>query len=613
MGMLGRFVTYTPSDLSPLQEAIARNQVVFAYPDTLWQCRNLLDNQIAVVVDGYDLTLLEHLELNGGYARLEEHLAWQAQYQQINQFVLRRGDFFLCATERQRDWWLGALASAGRVNALSRAQSPSFRGLVDLLPYGIPEQQPTATHAVMRGVLPGIAPDDKIVLWGGGVWQWLDPLTLIRAAALLIPERPDVKFVFPGVHHPAGDLVSKMERQREALDLAHNLGLLDRSVFMGKWVAYADWQNYLLESDVGVSLHHDHLEAHMSARTRVLSYVWAGLPMVLTRGDELAERMAVAGVAQLVDDGDAANVAAAIMRMIDMPKGSLSETFDALRPAFRWGNAIRALHSFCEHPRRAWDADIPMTNPPPPMTSTPLNADELQWHDESAAAVSMHDTLATPPLLHLPIPATTLSRAIAPLAKSLYLWYLAAIVEQQNRINQMLQAQCESLQNGFTHLAEETSVLQAYMAGVVQQIAQLQLQTQELVIGQRALAAEKDELRTHLQGLAAEKDELHGSMRALAAQKDELYGSVRALAAQKDELQVGIKALAGEKVSMQQRLTRLQEEVSKLQIAYGQIAAETQRLAHLTDLLNLRLGAVEALQSDTVIATARDQLDKTST
>jgi glycosyltransferase involved in cell wall biosynthesis len=431
----GSFTTYDPSDWSSLREHLLHSDVLFAYPDTIWLCRELLGESTIVVVDGYDLALLEHLELDAGRLGPDEQLDWQLRYQRINQFVLQRGDLFLCATERQRDWWLGALASAGRINALTRQYDSSFHGLIDLLPYGIPERPPTHTRPVMRGVIPGIASEDKIVLWGGGIWQWLDPLTLIRAADLISRQRTDIKFVFPGVHHPAEQLVPRMEVQQQTLELARSLNLLGRSVFTGEWVAYADWQNYLVESDVGVSLHRYHLEAHMSSRTRVLSYVWGDLPMVLTRGDELAEQMAAAGVAQLVNQEDERAVAEGILRAIDLPKGHFLEAFDSLHTALRWGNAVGALDAFCANPHRARDAGLLST----PILDAQRGAGFANPATEHAQVADAPETLS----LSLPKPTTSISRAVEPLVRSLGLWYVAAIIDQQNRINHLLKTQLE--------------------------------------------------------------------------------------------------------------------------------------------------------------------------
>src|SRR5438128_997196 len=81
---------------------------------------------------------------------------------------LRRGDFFLCASQRQRDFWLGMLAAAGRVNPYTFAADPVLRRLIDVLPFGIPDDAPQRARPAIKGVVPGIGPDDQVVYWGGG-------------------------------------------------------------------------------------------------------------------------------------------------------------------------------------------------------------------------------------------------------------------------------------------------------------------------------------------------------------------------------------------------------------------------------------------------------------
>src|SRR6185503_10968946 len=48
---------------------------------------------------------------------------------------------------------------------------------------------------------------------------------------------------------------------------------------------------WLLDADCAVSAHLDHLESRYAFRTRLLDCFWAGLPIVCTRGDELADRV----------------------------------------------------------------------------------------------------------------------------------------------------------------------------------------------------------------------------------------------------------------------------------------------------------------------------------
>ena len=60
---------------------------------------------------------------------------------------------------------------------------------------------------------------------------------------------------------------------------------------------------YLQEADLGLTLHRDTEEAPLAARARHMDYLWAGLPCVLGRGDETAQRFASAGFAGLVEPG----------------------------------------------------------------------------------------------------------------------------------------------------------------------------------------------------------------------------------------------------------------------------------------------------------------------
>ena len=55
---------------------------------------------------------------------------------------LALGDFFLCASERQRDFWIGALHTAGRINPQTYAADPTLRSLIDVVPFGLPDEPP---------------------------------------------------------------------------------------------------------------------------------------------------------------------------------------------------------------------------------------------------------------------------------------------------------------------------------------------------------------------------------------------------------------------------------------------------------------------------------------
>jgi glycosyltransferase involved in cell wall biosynthesis len=142
--------------------------------------------------------------------------------------------------------------------------------------------------------------------------------------------------------------------------LADELGLTGQSAFFGDWVPYEDWPSILIEADIGLSLHRDTVEARLAYRSRVLDYIWAGLPMVLTRGDATADLVTSYGLGLSVDYEDDAAVAHAIGRLLD-EQGSAADTarrerFDAARRELTWESAAEPLIAFVSrragHPTR---------------------------------------------------------------------------------------------------------------------------------------------------------------------------------------------------------------------------------------------------------------------
>ncbi len=310
-----------------------------------------------LVVDLYDPFVLSNLDFfgdrfdrSGGRALLA--LRWLEQH-------LRNGDYFVCASETQRSFWLGMLTAAGRVNHANYVGDPHLERLLGIVPFGIPDAPPVAAgEARVRGVVPGVGRDDQVVAWAGGLWNWVDPLTLVRAMAEIRRRRSDVTALILGTRHPNPE-IGEMEVARAARALAVELGVEGRGVSFVEWVPYDERGAWLLECAVGVSLHRPGVESEFAFRTRLLDYVWAGLPMVLTGGDELADRFGRAGLAEIVAPGDPAALAAAIERTLDETGGPArrAAAFAAMRASLAWSRAVEPLDAFCREPRRAPDRE----------------------------------------------------------------------------------------------------------------------------------------------------------------------------------------------------------------------------------------------------------------
>ena len=125
-------------------------------------------------------------------------------------------------------------------------------------------------------------------------------------------------------NHPAAAKSTKAARE-----LAGELGLLGSVVhFHEGWVPYAERGAWLTQADCAISAHADHLETRFAYRTRLLDCFWAGLPVVCTSGDDLAERVAREGLGAVAPPGDADALAAAL-------EGVLERGRDAYAPSLR--------------------------------------------------------------------------------------------------------------------------------------------------------------------------------------------------------------------------------------------------------------------------------------
>ena len=347
-------VRYGTAQWETLAPHVKRADAAIFPSDIAHDMPQLAGTDAALVVDGYDPLLSEWLFIESRHGVEAQQAMWRERMRGLGaQYHV--GDFFICASERQRDWWLGLLEAHGRVNARTFHQDPTFRKLIDLVPFGLPSQPPIKTRPVIKGVWDGIGPQDKVLLWGGGLWPWLDPLTAIRAFAKVWQQRPEVRLVFPGTKHPNPLLNGLVTHAEAARDLTRDLGLPAHVVAFGDWVPYEHWPDVLLESDLALSLHADTLEARLAYRSRMLDYIWAGLPTVATRGDATSELIEQHGLGTLINYHDIDAVAAAILHWLDVPREANAAQFAQAKQALTWERAAQPLIAFLKQPQKAAD------------------------------------------------------------------------------------------------------------------------------------------------------------------------------------------------------------------------------------------------------------------
>lgn len=341
-----------------LRAAVGDAEVVVLQGYVTYAAPWLLASDVVLVVDLYDPLHLEQLEQLGPYPAGEAQAMLDLTVRVLNEQLLR-GDFFLCANEEQRHLWLGHLGALGRINLRTYAHDNTLRSLIDVVPFGLAEEPPRRTGPGIKNSIAGIGSQDKVILWAGGVYNWFDAPALVRAVDQLKDAHPDVRLFFLGMRHPNPD-VPQMEQAQRTRALADELGLTGRHVFFNDgWVAYADRQNYLLDADVGVSTHFDHLETTFSFRTRILDYLWAGLPVVCTSGDSFGALVSAEGLGATVEEGDIDGLTRALTTVLydEVATAAARAAVARAREQFTWPLVLAPLLRFCAAPRRAADAD----------------------------------------------------------------------------------------------------------------------------------------------------------------------------------------------------------------------------------------------------------------
>ncbi|MBX3193996.1 MAG: glycosyltransferase family 4 protein [Microbacteriaceae bacterium] len=340
-------VAVAPGDERALHEHERWCEVVVVQGHGLGQFDALRRTDRFLVADVYDPMHLEMLEQGRELPRA----TWELRVAQARDALndqLRRADFVVCASERQRLFYLGHLAALGRVSPATYADDGDLRALLDLAPFGLDANPPQPGPSMRTG------DEQRILIWGGGVYSWFDPLTLIRAVAAVAKRHPQTVLFFLGTRHPG---VDEMGIVREAFDLARELGVEGANVvFNDTWVPYDERGGYLLAADAGVSTHHVHLETMFSFRTRILDYLWAGLPMVVTEGDGFAELVADEGLGIVVPEDVAALEAAIETVLFDEDAAAgFAANVARVRERFTWDRTLAPLLDFADAPRHAAD------------------------------------------------------------------------------------------------------------------------------------------------------------------------------------------------------------------------------------------------------------------
>jgi glycosyltransferase involved in cell wall biosynthesis len=243
--------------------------------------------------------------------------------------ALQRCDALLAASPEQELYYTGLLAGLGRVTPESYRERRLLR-----VPFGIHlDEEPPTERDRSDGRLKA--------LWFGGVYPWFDAGALTSSLQLARERGVPADITMAGAKNPFVQhehFVQHADAAVRAAEATQDITILD-------WLPYSQRRRAYETSDVIVSLNTIGPENKFSWRTRLVDYVWSGMPLLTNGGDPLAERLIAAGAAHRLEAATPEAVADAFELMHREPERMprMRDQMSAQRAALDWRDCVSPL------------------------------------------------------------------------------------------------------------------------------------------------------------------------------------------------------------------------------------------------------------------------------
>jgi len=240
-----------------------------------------LNSSQELIIDLYTPIFLEK-ELTLSKWKPQDWLTRFRNKEMIKKF-LRRGNHYLVANHRQRDYWLETSKNLG---------VPLKLNDISVLPTGSGISQ-RSTLSVQRSV------ERKVILWFGGIYPWMDPEPLIEAFGRICRKYPKWKLrILGGLQPGTGykDRYEKLINKAKALIPDSQLQIVD-------WQKNEDLDEYLEDVAFAVHLAKDSPEDYYSHRVRLLTLLNSWIPVITSGKDVISKLLVKEGAGNKVSDG----------------------------------------------------------------------------------------------------------------------------------------------------------------------------------------------------------------------------------------------------------------------------------------------------------------------
>src|SRR5256885_707395 len=162
----GTFDRHSGRSLAPHLDGV---DFVMGQPQWPLVMRALRHSSAQLIFDLYAPDPLETLEYLDSGRPVVRRLISAMTVDRVSD-ALRAGNHFICATDSQRDLWLGTMIGERLMRPDAYDRDPSVDSLISIVPFGVPDEPPPRSGGI-RARFPQIEASDEVVVWNGGLWN----------------------------------------------------------------------------------------------------------------------------------------------------------------------------------------------------------------------------------------------------------------------------------------------------------------------------------------------------------------------------------------------------------------------------------------------------------
>lgn len=311
------FFDLTAEAMTATIESLGPDIVVFQH----WPLVPLLRRTGSyVVIDFHGPHILERIMQGAGDLKSNASVKLNA---------IQKADFFTCAGEYQRRYFIAWLVLAG-----VRPDESIIRSI----PVSMSPDLPKHTSS-----------GEITFVYGGIFLPWQDPSMALRCVARALDRYETGRLrIFAGKHpvHP----ISTGVFDRLLNDLHSN-----RRVEIYPLIGHDALLSEYVRAHVAVDVMRRNWERELAFTTRTVEYLWSGLPVIHNDYSELSEYIEKARAGWLLDPCDGHRADELVKSIIDHPavlEDYSKNAQELVRRRFTWEKTIGPLHDFCESPTR---------------------------------------------------------------------------------------------------------------------------------------------------------------------------------------------------------------------------------------------------------------------